>query len=62
MNITISRVLRANEVLSDFMRQQCALIAEYGGSFAVRDFYDGGWFTEYTINWPLPVTVFEEAK
>jgi hypothetical protein len=44
------------------MRQQCALIAEYGGSFAVRDFYDGGWFTEYTINWPLPVTVFDEAK
>ena len=61
MSTTISRVLRANEVLSDFMRQQCALVAEYGGSFSVRDVYDNSWFTEYTINWPLPITVLKES-
>lgn len=61
MSTTISRVLRNNEVLNDFMRKQCAMVAEYGGSFAVRDVYDGAWFTEYTINWPLPITVLKEA-
>jgi hypothetical protein len=56
VSTTTSRVGRLNDALNEFMRKQCALVAEYGGTFAVRDVYDGNWFTEYTINWPLSIT------
>jgi hypothetical protein len=58
----VSLVGRSNNTLNDFMRQQCALVAEYGGSFSVRDVLNNvSWFTEYTIHWPQPIVTTELA-
>lgn len=60
MTTTVSAVLRTNDSLNEFMRQQCALVAEYGGTFSVRDYTDNSsWRTEYTIHWPQPLTITE---
>ena len=63
MRTTVSEVNRSNETLHAFMREQCALAAEFGGTFAVRDLYKptASWFTEYTINWPEPLVITKEA-
>lgn len=58
MTTTISKVVRTDRPLNEFLCQQCALVAEYGGSFAINSGYDGSsCFTEYTIHWPEDLIV-----
>ncbi|MHB1176092.1 MAG: hypothetical protein ACYCZJ_13315 [Sulfuriferula sp.] len=34
---------------------ECAAVSEAGGSFEIRNYYEGNWFTEYKIFYPVNV-------
>jgi len=53
MTTTVSKVIRADEVVNELMRKWCDRVASNGGTFSIENIYQTGycWFTEYTINW-----------
>lgn len=54
MTTTVSKVIRTDEVVNEFMREWCDKVAANGGTFAISNTYETGycWFTTYTIDWP----------
>jgi hypothetical protein len=50
---TVSKVKYSHDVMLAFLNEVCADLAKNGGSFTVRDYFEGGsWWTEYTIDFP----------
>ena len=46
---SVSKVLYSDKEANALLRETCKRTTDAGGSFTIRQTYDGNWFVEYTI-------------